>query len=101
MSYHAVIDGKPVGDIASTLGMGDFGRWVDSLDADTYPELCHLREHGWSQTPAKVLDELRAATAEGAMDASARSVADGLIRIISDNPDAHTLVISDGVGAEE
>lgn len=96
MSYYAALDDKFTADFASNTGMADFGAWVDSLDADTYPELVHLREYGWDRDLPDLQTQLPAAVKEHPPEESAASVADGLAKILASRGDAEVLTISDG-----
>lgn len=34
--------------VGTNTGGAELAEWATSLDAETYPELCHLFEHGWT-----------------------------------------------------
>lgn len=96
MSLYAMADDVFAGDVASTGGWSDFGRWAESLDDS--PEIANLWHNGWSQEPAALLEELSAANG---MSESVRGIVKALRSAVEANENADVIVVTDGVGAEE
>ena len=61
MSVYLASSEDPGDQVASNTGWGDFGTWVETLDAAAYPDLCHLWDHGWAEPASAVRDQLAAA----------------------------------------
>lgn len=68
MSYSVQTDQHGFRQIATNAGYGDFGRWVDSLPADRFPQLIHLYEWGWSQRARLLESEIADALDESPPD---------------------------------
>lgn len=100
MSYYLQIDTN-VGplQIASNVGYGEFGDWVDSLDAKMYGELIHLYEHGWSQDVADLIGQLVSAIKdEPPKKADVLDVAKTLAEYLRGEDKAIVATITDGLG---
>lgn len=86
--------------VASNTGWGDFGRWVDTLDPATYPDLVHLREHGWAEPAAAVRDQLDAAAkANKSDDPNVIAVVKDVTAALAEFADDAAVVASDGLTA--
>jgi len=99
MSYYAIIDDTPRGDVATTSGWWEFGEWADTLDLDKYNEIVVLSEHGLSDKPLSLARQLAAAIVAAKPSRDVASIAAGLIKIIaasSTTDDDGVIVISDG-----
>jgi hypothetical protein len=96
MTFFAYLDQDYAGDVATTRGWGDFGRWVDTLDVATYPEMHHLRWYGWEQDLGPLQEQLAKALEEESPPKKVTSVGKGLLGILEKRSQAEVLVISDG-----
>lgn len=103
MSYYLVIDNKTFDQIGSSAGYSDFGRWVDSIDAERYLELVHLYEHGACFN----LDDLKT-TIEDAIDtvgphvADVRSTVENLLAVVKKRPKgSEVCYVTDGIGPDD
>ena len=100
MSYYAALDGVMGGQVATVTGWGDFTRWVDSLDAKTYPDLVHLADYGWDQDMPNVQEQLSAALKAVPPEAEdVRDVAAELLGVLAARGEAEVLSIGDGLVA--
>lgn len=97
MSVYATLDGEISDQIASNGGYGDFGRWVDGLDVDAFPQLVHLREHGWTQNLPDFRQQLNQALEENPPGPDTEEMAKGLSDLLDKN-DAEVLTVSEGFG---
>lgn len=68
MSVYITFDETPGQQLASNSGWSDFGRWVETLDAETYPALCALWDHGEFEPVSAVLTDVRSARAASPPD---------------------------------
>lgn len=59
MSYELVIGGEKATPLASIRGWSDFKLWVDTLNADDYPQIVHLVEHSFCQKLDDLEEQLK------------------------------------------
>ena len=98
MSAYLSIDGGEPDFLASTHGYGDLCRWIDGLDVGTYPELVHLREHGWCQSVPALAKEIEAALRDHHPgDEDTATVAADLLETAEGCEVDAVLVMNDGV----
>jgi hypothetical protein len=103
MTYAAFLDDTCLGDVASNAGLAAWGRWVDTLDADEYPQLVTLREHGYTTNPWALCSEINRALPDFTGSDGVHSTLQGMRDLIqgaettADNP---VFFISDGCGDE-
>ena len=98
MSYYVAFDGELSDQVATNTGWADFGRWVDDLDDKVYPELVHLREHGWSQRLDSLGADLVDAVEHHAPDdADTLSVVASLQAQLHNRGGAEVATITDGM----
>lgn len=100
MSYYAQLDDedKTARDVATISGWTDFCEWARELD-DEAEEIQHVADHGWCQH-LDALEEQLAKHIPQCEDDSAKSVAEGIVELLSQRNDAETLVITDGTDVE-
>ncbi len=98
MSVYASLDENEPAQIASNTGWSDVCEWIDTQDAENYPETAHLRDYGWSQETKKVAEELLAMVEddEPTVD-GVRDVVDTLMKLIGDASDAEVIEINNGM----
>ena len=101
MSYHAEIDGKYAGDVATVQGLNDLGRWIDRQKLDGNEDLIQLREHGHTYKPKSVAEQLHAALAGDPPEASVASTAHGLLSMLATAPEDGHFVIHDGTADDD
>jgi hypothetical protein len=83
--------------VGTTKGWGDFIRWADSLDLDENYALIQFAEHGHTEAPSDVLDELKASlTNDPPPDAATRDVATNLLSVLRAHDGADFFAVSDG-----
>ena len=99
MSVYVAFDGQTGPQIASNTGWGDAGRWIDGLDPQTYGELVHLHEHGWTQQLAALRDQVAAAMRGSPPDKTVAATMKELLDAIPDSAEVAT--ITDGLTREE
>ena len=102
MTYYLIVGGTTQQPLASTTGWYDFKVWTDGLNVETYPQLIHLIDWGWSQELDALILELKLALAVAkpaatTVEATLRSLLDSLIF----SEDAHSVFVSDGLGASD
>lgn len=99
MSIYAQLDTGEQDQFATTKGWGEVGRWIDALDSDTYPQLVHLREFGWSQQVVKLNEELARSVKSDPPDSQdVLSVVKRLTDFLGVAPEgAEVLTITDGL----
>lgn len=100
MSVYLQIDDTvgPI-QIASNVGYGEFGGWVDSLDIVKYHDLICLYEHGWCQNVANLIGELGSAITDHASPSEdVMDVATTLAGWLDGEEDAVVVTITDGFG---
>ena len=91
MSVFLTNDEDPGDQVASNRGWGDFGTWVESLDAGAFPKLSALREHGCAEPVSALRKELAKALkkfppTDASALAVARAVAEALANFAADDP---------------
>ena len=91
MSVFLTNDEDPGDQVASNCGWGDFGRWVDTLDANTFPMLAALRGHGCAEPVSALRKELAKALkkfppTDASALAVAQAVAEALANFAADDP---------------
>lgn len=102
MGYWAVDErGKFLDDVASAGGWSDFIDAADGIDAEEFPELTHLADHGWSQK----LDALAGEAEELASDEELSSGVADTLKTLADVADrasvsSESMIVTDGVGLE-
>ena len=83
MSAYLTIDGKEPTDLASNVGWGSVCEWIDGLDSNAYPDLVHLREHGWSEPASAVREQLAAAMQDSPAEGHAADVIANLLETLA------------------
>lgn len=96
MGYFITEDDFEPLPLASTTGMGDLHRWVESIPVEACPNLSHLLEHGWTEDAQLAKEELEKAIAKFQPDGETKKTADSMLDAISDS--ASVLTIGDGLG---
>lgn len=101
MSIYATFDESAGDQLASNRGWGDFVRWTESLDADTFPNVVHLAEYGWVDELPKLAAELTKAIEQHSPEAQGldKTLAE-LIELVKANQDKEAIFITDGMKAE-
>jgi hypothetical protein len=97
MSILAALDGGEPTDLASNLGWGDFGRWVDQLNPEIFPQLSHLRVYGWCQNLPKLAKELEEGLGLRSASGDVASTGKALLEVLTGTK-AEVLTITDGLG---
>lgn len=98
MSIYASFDEHPGEQFASNRGWGDFVRWAEGLDAETFPRVVQLVEHGHAADVASLADELEKAAAAATPDAEGLDATiAALIHLFRANTSAEAVFINDGM----
>jgi len=83
--------------VASNLGWSEFGDWVDGLDAEKYPQLVQLWEHGVSEDVPAITAEITTALADDDPDdPNIKDVAESVLHALNANPTAETVLTTGG-----
>lgn len=99
MSIYVTLDGVVGEQIASNRGWGDFCRWTDQLGPGTgHDDLLALVERGWTDKPTAVASELYEAINSFIPPPDTLTVAEGLLRILNDDPFVTIVTVTDGMG---
>ena len=86
--------------LASNAGWSQFGAWVDGLD-DSFTELSHLWEYGWSEPVADLREQLLSAIhSTPPNDADTAHTAKQLLESLSRLQDEGAVVVTDGMESE-
>lgn len=101
MSFYLQVDGIQVDQIASNTGWGDFGRWAKLLDPDQFGEVRSLYENGWTDEPAKLMDELGDASKDENLDADCASVVSAIIITLEGRENSEVVSVTDGMGKDD
>ena len=95
MSKYLTIDTDEPRTFASNTGWADAGRWIDGLDADTYPDLVHFREYGWTEPALALREQLAKAVKDNPPDERTASVTSELLDLLDGLGD-EVVGLSDG-----
>lgn len=102
MSIYLSVDGKPGTQIATSAGWSLLGDWFDSLDHEEYVEPVRLWEHGWSQRPVALRNQLLDAARETPpKDGAARKTLAGLVDLLRSIPKGTPVVVNNGISTGE
>lgn len=88
---------QPSVQIATNRGWADAVRWAEALDADDYPCVRHLADHGWEDDLDGLLDQLRESLEKHPPSSDVDHVCEGLLDAISRHQSEGILVINGGV----
>lgn len=100
MSYFLQIGatGGPT-QIASNGGYGNWGRWIDKLDAEKYPAAIHLYEYGWCQDLADLESQLDKAVKDESPPADVADIVESMVELLKGREaDASCCTVTDGIG---
>lgn len=101
MAYSAIIGGTEQIPLASTQGWADAKSWIDELDAETFPLIVHLAEHGWTQDLPGVRKQIIAALkAQPPDDESIAKTMAGLALALK-SAKGESLFVSDGTAVDD
>lgn len=102
MTYYLQIGatGGPT-QIASNKGYGNFGNFVESLDAAKFPEPSHLYAYGWCQNLDDLSAQLMTATYTEHVPADVADIVGEIQGLLSDrDEDAACCTVTDGFGVD-
>jgi hypothetical protein len=101
MSLYAQFDDGTQEFLSSNRGWSEFGEWADGLEAGKFPQVVHLREHGWCQRLGDLGAQLRAALKdERPEDDNVTATASALVTILSNQTGGEVLTVTDGSGPD-
>lgn len=61
MAYYLQYDNGNQEQVCSNDGWNAVGAWIDTVEPDHYPNLVHLREHGYANDVAGLAEEMAGA----------------------------------------
>jgi hypothetical protein len=94
MKYLTVDEQEPT-QFATNTGMAQLGAWIDRLDPGSYPDLVHLREHGWTEPASALREQLAMAVKAQPPDERTASVVAELLSLLDGLTD-EVIGISEG-----
>ena len=97
MAYQIVIGGTDWHEFSTTKGLGDFIRWVDSLNVSDYPNLVHLSEYGWTNDLENLEHEINSAIELHPPVPPVYKTVMGLLTNLSQRENSETITISNGL----
>lgn len=96
MSIYYSLDGGEPNELASNSGYADVCHWIDSLSG--FPEIAHLRAHGWEQDLPKLEAQLKQALADSPPPKpDVLSTATELLAAVVNRDDAEVITINNGI----
>lgn len=96
MSIYAVINENEPEMFASVVGWSDIVAWAESLDAEQFPNVVHLTEHGYTEQIPQLIQEIESAIDIVAPSESVASSLNELVGLLQD--ESGVLLINDGMG---
>lgn len=102
MSTYAQFD--EVGEqyqVASNTGWSEFGDWCESLDAEQFPNVVQLFEHGVTEDLRGLASELLVALEENSPDEKTMGVVNNLLEALKTNEGAGAILITSGITPDD
>lgn len=79
---------------ASNLGWSEFGKWIETLDKETYPQLFELWENGSTQHLKEAAEQIEHALEEYPPDANVADSAELLLHALHANDLAGVVLVT-------
>jgi len=79
---------------ASNKGWSEFGDWIESLDAATYPQIRELWDNGSTQAIPETIEQFEHALEENPPSENVAASAELLLTALHSNTNAGTLLVT-------
>jgi hypothetical protein len=97
MGLYLNTDSQEQIELAANEGWSEVGKWIDSLDAENYPDLVHLWEHGWAEPVSALIDQIQQALQEKPPQSEALKTAAELLQSLSTLAPDGAVVVTNGI----
>lgn len=99
MSIYAVLNDYEPTFFSSNQGWSDVIAWTEDLDVETFPEVVHVAEHGYTEKLPELQSQLKAAIAAQPPEETVAATLAELIELLVD--ESGVLLINDGLGVDD
>jgi hypothetical protein len=101
MGFYLAVDLEEPAPLASNAGWGDVQEWGEGLEAEAFPQLVHLLEHGWSAAPPLFAELSQALQEQPPRSSDLATTLDGLLTLLRKAQGAEVVSVTDGMGPDD